>query len=136
MEEFEPPKTLVKVGIFIRDLEKALMKFDSEIQQVPIGFIDMYKYVIYKEKPAPYFLMISQRQEITFEEYNVLLTITSDSDELNQKIYEEFRQKTGISLRDVLAPSSLGTELMGISFLAYKKRGEKSFMDFLKKLNQ
>ena len=141
MEESKQPKTLEKVGIFIRDLEEALKRFDSDIQQIPIGIVDIYKYAVYREKPAPYFLMISQKQEIAFEEHNISLTITSDSDELNQKIYKKFRQKTGINSKDAqptpyLEIEYLGTELLGISFLAFKKSGEKAVMDSLKKSNK
>ena len=67
--------------------------------------------------------------------YNILLTITSKSGELNQKIYEEFDGRTNLELKD--APKSLRALMQNMNhiFPLFEKNPERAML-FLKKLNQ
>ena len=133
------PETLTKIGIFDGDLESTVMKFNPKIMCMPLGSQEVIKYALYEESPEPYLLMISQQKQklssyIGNILHNTTLTITSDSEKLNQKIYENFEQKTGISLLDAPEEYARLMKNIGSAFSVFKEKGLAA-MIFLQKLS-
>lgn len=121
------PQTLVKVGRFDDSLEDAVKSFEEQLEPVPIGLGNTIKYAIFKEAEEPYLLMVSQQKErlLTPPGYNVILTVTSYSDNRNEQVAEQFEKETNMNL-NIEAPEWLKkhSEMMGLSFQVFEKNPE------------
>jgi hypothetical protein len=131
MVKMDMPKTLTKVAVLYDDLESRVKKFSKEAKPVAVGFGNTLKYGLYNENP-PYLMMVSQQKDkiLNAQGYNLILTITSDSDNLNNQIYEDFRQKTNMELREASESLAEMMQAVGVSFVVFKKYGQKA-MDVL-----
>lgn len=126
------PKTLTKVAVLHDSLENRAKKFNQEVQTIALDVGNKVKYGLYNENP-PYLMMVSQQQDkfLTDYGYNIILTISSDSGQLNQIICEEFRQKTGIEMEEAPMLLAKMMEKRGISLEVFKKYGPDA-MEILK----
>ncbi|HLD37000.1 MAG TPA: hypothetical protein VJA86_00210 [Candidatus Nanoarchaeia archaeon] len=129
------PQTLTRVGIFEDELGSVAGNYSEELTRINVGAKDVKKYGPYSENPG-YLIIVSRQADglLTHPGYNVILTVTSESNETNAQVACEFEQKTGINLREV--PKSLERMMQicyEISFLTFKQHGKKA-MDILKSL--
>ncbi len=128
-------QTLTKVGISEDELGSVVRNYSKELTIINVGAKDVKKYGLYSENPE--YLLIASRQAdglLTHPGYNVILTVTSESNETNAQIAHEFEQKTGIDLRE--APKGLERIMQicyEISFPVFKQNGKKA-MDILKNI--
>lgn len=127
------PTTLVKVGIFNKDLGDAVKKFSEKLVYFPIGLGNTNKYSFFKECESPYWLTVCQqkdKQDTSFG-YNSHLTVTSYSTNRNQEIADKFEDETGIKL-DVSVPNGLKKhfQFLNIAFPIFEK-DPKVAMSFL-----
>lgn len=128
------PKTLVRVGAFNEDLGDVVNKFDENIFPIPFGLGNTVKYGLFNEKES-YLLMVSQQKEkLKFRGYNVVLSITSYSEERNKQIAREFENSTGPDL-NVKVPDFLKetTEFLEMGFKVFEKDPKRA-MEALSKL--
>jgi len=96
--------TLIRLGIFNEDLEERLSKFSNNFY---IGSIDhgtIANHILFNQNEV-YSLIISQKKIRLYlpGEHNLILSVTSYSDNQNQQIYDEFSEKIGINL-DIPVP--------------------------------
>ena len=118
------PQTLVKVGRYDNPLEEAVRRFREPLTSVQVGLGNTIKYATFKEAEEPYLLMVSQQKNklVTSAGYNVILTVTSYSEDRNRKIAHQFETETRISL-DLEVPEQLKRHfmMMNMSFSAFEK---------------
>ncbi len=121
---YKTPKTLVRVGRFNNPLENAVKKCAEPLTYIPLGLENTVKYALFKEAEEPYLLMVSQQKDriITAAGYNTILTISSYSDLINQRVADKFEKETEIDL-SVDVPEQLKKlfALMGMSFQVFEK---------------
>ncbi len=118
------PQTLVRVGRFDNPLEEAVRSFGESLEPVPIGLGNTVKYATFKEAAEPYLLMVSQQKDrlVSPSGYNVILTVTSYSEQRSQQVAEQFERETEIDLNvDVPEWLKRNSAMMGISFQVFEK---------------
>lgn len=134
MVKIREPSTLVKTGIFNGNLEKAVKKFNPNMQYLSLGLGNTNKYGIFDVTGEPYLLIIAQQKNkiINSEGYNTSLSITSYEEERNLEIYKKFRNLSRIEL-NVEPPEWFreSLQLMNFTFPIFEKN-PKAAMDFLK----
>jgi len=99
-------RTLVKSAAFgSSDLELALSKFDLDIRDIPVGYAEIKKYVLWKNVPPDhYWMMLFQDQIVPSGINNTLLTLTSLYDTTNQEIYRQLVKTTGLEFKEAENP--------------------------------
>lgn len=111
--------TYVRAARFDNPLEEAVKGFSEELTNVTTGLGNTVKYSFFKKSDEPYLLMVSQQKDRVPNAagYNVLVTVTSFSDLLDQHIAEKFQREIGILL-NISVPESIKKhfELMNLSF--------------------
>lgn len=118
------PQTLVRVGRFDNPLEEAVKGFKEHLEPVPFGLGNTVKYATFKEAEESYLLMVSQQKGrlVNPAGYNVILTITSYSEQRNQQVSKQFEDETGIPLTvDVPKRLKRSLSMMGMSFKVFEK---------------
>ena len=133
------PETLTKIGTFDGDLEATIKNFSPDFCLVTYGLENNNKYALYKEFPESHLVMISQKKQKSKNSignilHNTTLTITSDSNKLNQKIYQEFREKTSMSLLDAPEEYARFMKIIGIAFQILREKGPAAMISLQKPL--
>lgn len=136
MVKITAPETLMKVATSFDDLENIVKKFDRGMVPIKSPLGNTKQYHLYEEKPEHCMMIISQQIEkkIAPGNYNIQLTITSESQELNKQVYEEFKQRTNLEFRE--APEHLQKIMQGLKsvFLVFKEHGKEAVLNFYKGL--
>lgn len=106
MVNYNIPITLTRVSKIDRDLGGVVKSSNIAFSELPAGNPLNKKYVYLNEKDK-YAIMVSKNQEGVNPDhgYNFILTITSYSNEQNEKIANNFQDETGIELKK--APKNL-----------------------------
>ncbi len=136
MVKIREPETLIKVATSYEDLEKIVKKFNPNVISVKSILGNTVQYHLYEEKPEHCMIILSQqvKKEVAPGDSNIQLTITSESEDLNKKVYEELSQRTGLEFRE--APEFLQKIMPGLNaiFPVFKKHGKEAVITFLRGL--
>lgn len=128
------PQTLVRAGRYDISLEEAVKRFREPLTSVPLGLGNTVKYATFKKAEEPYLLMVSQQKDkiVTAAGYNVMLTVTSYSDSINQLVADQFERETKIDL-NIEVPEQIRRHfaLMGMYLQVFEKY-PKEAMDILR----
>jgi hypothetical protein len=102
------PKTLLKTGIFHGDLEKAVKKFNPNVEYLDKGLGNTVKYGCFENTKDPYLFIISQQKDeiVNKAGFNTCLSIISYEEKTNLKIFKEFTEASKITL-NVMPPEWL-----------------------------
>ncbi|MEK6882291.1 MAG: hypothetical protein AABY22_21915 [Nanoarchaeota archaeon] len=97
------PETLVRGAIYNEDIEKVLYNFDERFERLDSMLGNTIPFGLYSRVPEPYFILISQQKDRWVSEfgYNVLLSITSESSELNENLFNKLKERTKLDLYNV-----------------------------------
>lgn len=128
------PITLTKVAVYNGDLAEAARSYRQECEEISWGLGNTRKFGLFEENPA-YLLMVSQQKDKKVNEmgYNFILTITSDSGELNEERFREFMGRTRISFKPAVKSLEDMMQNLGMTFLVFKQHGKKA-MEVLKNM--
>src|SRR3989344_2329514 len=90
------PQTLIKGARFDSPLEEAVKGFTEPLVHIQSGLGNVTKYAVFNKKP--YLLVVSQQIDklLSHQGYNVLLTVTSYSEQVNNGVKIRFENETGI----------------------------------------
>jgi len=117
------PQTLVRVGRFDKPLKDAATRSHERLEPAKFGLGNTTKYATFSQGSPHYLLMVSQQKAKvrTAAGYNVILTVTSRSDEQNKEVVDRFESETKIPL-DLSVPRALQLQMtmMGASFQAFE----------------
>ncbi|MFZ5954822.1 MAG: hypothetical protein ACOYT4_00165 [Nanoarchaeota archaeon] len=119
----QPPYTLTRIANSHKGLEEVLGLYKEGFVPIEMGITE--KFLLYNPSSPQHLIMISQQKKgVDLQnEYNVLLTITSDDSSLNKKIAEEIAEKTKIGFYD--APPNQSDFMSNLNFVfpVFKKYG-------------
>ncbi|MEM3074637.1 MAG: hypothetical protein QW727_01705 [Candidatus Pacearchaeota archaeon] len=134
MASIKTPQTLVRVGAFKGSLEGAIRSFSEKLLPIPLGLGNTVKYGLFKETEEPYLLMVSQQKDrlVNSAGYNVILTVTSYSEQRSRQVAEQFERETEIDL-NLEVPEWLkrNSVMIGMSFQVFEKN-PRAAMDVLR----
>ena len=121
MAIIECPVTLTRVGDFNGDFYERVRRFSTEVLPLPSIQPSLKKYGLFDDSNPPYLLIVSNSQPQMRPDYNVILTVTSESAEHAVKVADYFSRRSEIPLRE--APSDLQRLMGGINscFGVFKK---------------
>ncbi len=106
MVNYNIPITLVRVSEIDRDLEKVIKSSNIAFSEFLVGNPLNKKYVYLDEKDKCTLMVSKNLEEVNPDYgYNFIITIVSYSNEQNEKIANDFQDKTGIELKK--APKDL-----------------------------
>ncbi len=97
---FDKPRTLARIGKFDGFFGESVRRFREPIVRVLFDLGETLNYASFRKGKNPYFLMASQNigGGAFSLGHNVVLTVTSYSDEWNERVADGFDSDTGISL--------------------------------------
>jgi len=102
MANITRPQTLVRIATFQGDLEEAAMSFDKQMFKMGFGLGNTFKYARFYRGREPCLVMVSQAKPwFESEDYNSIFSVTSYSNERNERMVKEFEDRTGIRYRRV-----------------------------------
>lgn len=132
MVETPNTQTLARSAIFFGDLEETVKKYSTECRQTRSILGNTIQYGLYQTQPSPYLFMVSKQKDniLVNNEYNLLLTVTSDFSETNRLVVERFRETTGINLVEPSAYISQHFQFLNNILPIMKKHGDRA-MDVL-----
>ncbi|MDO8622887.1 MAG: hypothetical protein Q7R52_01470 [archaeon] len=132
MVYFNEPITLTKVAEYHGDLENDVSSFNFEAEMLDKDPTSI-DFGIYQTNPQ-YLLIVSHRTDGELEDgYNLVVSIISDSFEINNSLERKFAKRLGVALKDAPACLSKGRYSFGKEiFPVFKKHGDKA-MEILKK---
>jgi len=127
------PNTLTRVSLFMGDLEREARKFSPKFRPLASILGNTVKYGFYEESPDPRLIIVSQQMDLQHSPggYTLMLTVSSDSQRVNERTAISFQDTTGIPLSE--APEWIATQNnLGITpaYLIFKKYGPRA-MDVL-----
>lgn len=131
------PETLVKVATSFDDLEDIVKRFSPETVNIPSVMGNTIQYGFFEDKPT-YFFMMSQQINKQVEpkyNYNIILSVTSESRTLNQEVYEKLIEKTHLEFKEAPEFLTKNTGIFNQMFYVLKLRGKDAMIDTFKALH-
>ena len=131
------PETLVKVATSFDDLEDLVKRFSTDIINVPSVMGNTVQYGFFEDSPT-YFFMISQQIKKQIEpkySYNIILSVTSESSELNQEVYKKLIEKTRLEFMEAPEFLTRNTEIFNQMFYILKFKGKDALINTFKALH-
>ena len=124
MNQEKVVRTLIRLGTSIPSLEEAVQNSTERFEGLRIMNVSAAKYITFNPR-GPYLLSVSGRQ--LTPKYNVLITCTSYSDEINRITVEQLEKETGIRLttetpKSLREPLKLAVRGIDAVFLYFERR--------------
>jgi len=98
--------TLVRWGFNKEGIESRLARFNPDFRILPVGVQTTRKYGLWVDDPQQNYLLVVSRSQlpVSTDGHNSVLTLTSEDERLNQRVYGEFLNATGLDFNIDPAP--------------------------------
>ena len=122
-------KTLTRIGIYERpDLYDRLLRFNPDFKPTRSVLGNTKQFAYFEEQDPQYLIMVSRTiAPLTpKQEYNFVVTVTSENENTSTEVIEDLSSKTGIVLRESSPEHSALMNNISATFPVFKKLGRRA----------